>query len=666
MLSKRKSLKGLLNSSGIPSKLLEAKIKSFKRNSLLDLSQLSNKNVSFQRKIKRTQKILSSDSSSDSSDLSETIADYFRTTSKNIKNKTLSSDSSIASIKNEAFIENNSCMLEEICTPNSKIKLKRRRLLENASSSSAESDTNISVLNNLLKVNNVFVRKTKKSKSLRFLRDTYDSSNESQRLDVSDLLKYKLKKLRFAVCFNNAKQVRAIIAENYVKLDSDEFSNLLWQALENKNMKIMGMLIRAGVNVNVRGAGDDRDNTLLHAVVRKATTKKFEQLALLLLEYGADIEVVDVNGNTVLHCAMESGSFVIIEKLLDLGANIDAVNNLNQNVLYVAAKSPRAKKLLPHLVQYNVPDLETRNRRAMKALGYLVLIGRDLAAMKALLDLKVPINEKNDCDSTLLDYAIADQKSFEIVKLLLEHGADPNKKRSDGNFYLCLACSIKSCSTTALLIKNGAKIHVCNDDGQYPIHEACKCRSSQNIALLLFLGANVNNLDNRGCTPFSLMSTYYLHDASKIMIKHFAILTSKNIKVNKNDLLQIYTHPPMSEFYNKCLYELRNMKIMKIHNNVTAYCILTQSLLKLTRRMRSKEFDKNYYKNLINILNMFPLYSQSILKLFNVALKVRITMISLTDAIDEATSFILPKEILELVTFYTSCHRLVDFYPKYT
>ncbi len=51
--------------------------------------------------------------------------------------------------------------------------------------------------------------------------------------------------------------------------------------------------------------------------------KEFEAIVLLLLQSGANLEVVDKKQQTVLHCAAKNGRDKIALKLLEFGAKID-------------------------------------------------------------------------------------------------------------------------------------------------------------------------------------------------------------------------------------------------------------------------------------------------------------------------------------------------------
>lgn len=108
-----------------------------------------------------------------------------------------------------------------------------------------------------------------------------------------------------------------------------------------------------------------------------------------------------------------------------------------------------------------------------------------------------------------------DEIEYEFVRLLLEHGADPNIKDSRGDN--CMACvcggDIFSISHVDLrlmkmLVAHGAEVNSLNAEGRTPLTSCIESAGFDNedcnLEALKFLvesGADVNMKDGRGITP---------------------------------------------------------------------------------------------------------------------------------------------------------------------
>lgn len=89
----------------------------------------------------------------------------------------------------------------------------------------------------------------------------------------------------------------------------------------------------------------------------------------------------------------------------------------------------------------------------------------------------------------------------DIVKLLIEYGADYNEKESDGKTPLHWACYRNYTEVVEVLINSGADVRARTDVGTTPLHLV---RSAEAARLLLENGANPNVVDRWGKTPYSI------------------------------------------------------------------------------------------------------------------------------------------------------------------
>jgi|SRR5579871_2478360 len=99
-------------------------------------------------------------------------------------------------------------------------------------------------------------------------------------------------------------------------------------------------------------------------------------------------------------------------------------------------------------------------------------------------------------DGIPLLYVAADEHLPHTVRLLLEHGADPNTLTSYGEAPLQVA----DADSAILLLNYGADVNATDPGGFSPLIEACR-RNDLDLARVLVLhGANVNARDIKGST----------------------------------------------------------------------------------------------------------------------------------------------------------------------
>ncbi|ATY60842.1 Ankyrin repeat-containing domain [Cordyceps militaris] len=141
----------------------------------------------------------------------------------------------------------------------------------------------------------------------------------------------------------------------------------LLAALDDAGSDAVRFLLDRGAAVppaNSRAPDDAQGNTLLHLAAQKSP----ELLRVLLAPgAGADLEAVNADGATPLHCAAMLGTVGQLRMLMDAGANVQARTKAGETVLHVAVANPAA------------PYLGMR-RDALKKITLLIGAGVDVNA----------------------------------------------------------------------------------------------------------------------------------------------------------------------------------------------------------------------------------------------------------------------------------------------
>jgi len=121
-----------------------------------------------------------------------------------------------------------------------------------------------------------------------------------------------------AVEKNDVRTVKELL-EYDVNVDSDidwEGKSLLQYGAEHNQVEIARLLLEKGANVNLK---NKRGETALHLAVLKSN---FE-LARIVIENGADVNLRNYEGYSALHAAAATFNEEMVKMLIDSGANVN-------------------------------------------------------------------------------------------------------------------------------------------------------------------------------------------------------------------------------------------------------------------------------------------------------------------------------------------------------
>ena len=214
--------------------------------------------------------------------------------------------------------------------------------------------------------------------------------------------------------FKNHVKIVQLLTANGAKFGEKYREAALLSAYEHGSTEVVKSLISDGVSVNI-GTGNG-EPLLILAIARG----DFAMLDLIL-NAGADVNIRDTKGNPALLSAIVNAQYAAAVQLIERGASVNV-------------KGPK-----------------------WAALHVAALYGRsDLC--KSLLEAGASIDQLGDASHTALMLASQEQH-VETVRLLLEHGADPNRKNAQGLTPYRIAPSIlgKVTPTEAVLKEFGGR-----------------------------------------------------------------------------------------------------------------------------------------------------------------------------------------------------------------
>ncbi len=139
----------------------------------------------------------------------------------------------------------------------------------------------------------------------------------------------------------------------------------------------------------------------------------------------------------------------------------------------------------------------------------------------------------------------------QIVRLLLDYGANPNTRMNNGQTPLFVAAYFGNVKSMKMLIEHGADVNVKDHLGNTPLHKASEGDSPQAVELLLKEGADIHATDKEGNTPLHIAGYMGSEDVVWVLVRNNARIDM----VNKEGMT-----PPVQA------YKEDYVRIMKIMN----------------------------------------------------------------------------------------------------
>lgn len=190
------------------------------------------------------------------------------------------------------------------------------------------------------------------------------------------------------------------------------------------------------------------------------------------LENGADLNIQDCIGQTLLEAACQELSLKCVKLLLDFGIDPNRRSAYGYTPLHTKCK-------------YHSQFL--MNDEGVK-------INKNIECIKLLLAAGANPDAVNDRGETPLRI-VCEYFNMEAVKVLLGVNADVNKTNYEGYLPLHVATRYKTgLDYMKLLLETGSKIDVVNSKGETPLQMACRYRNIEAIKLLLDHGVDINTI----------------------------------------------------------------------------------------------------------------------------------------------------------------------------
>jgi len=307
----------------------------------------------------------------------------------------------------------------------------------------------------------------------------------------------------------------------------------LFHAVRNRSENDVDALLKKGCDLEARN--EDGETPLLYAANRNNW-----QMALKLIRVGANVDVSDKEGRTILMQSMAlSLPFKLVKLLAAEVCDHKALDKNGRGVLHYAVKGHDLKKVELALNLFENIDHQDKdgmtafahstheNTQLLFSLGANPFIsnrfGDDFAAkakwLKGFVDpfdmqkfvpydfLFTKKDQRDEKELTLQERTLKHihdgRVSIEEMKRYLNYGYDINKPLPNGNLLLNSVASRSNGkhNTLSFMLSKGADPNNTDFHGQTALFHAAKHGDSQTVALLLKHGSSVSIRDKFGHTP---------------------------------------------------------------------------------------------------------------------------------------------------------------------
>ena len=295
-------------------------------------------------------------------------------------------------------------------------------------------------------------------------------------------------------------------------------------------------ILNKGVDVNIRFAGSNFTPLISSSCYGRLDIVKY------LISKGADIEAKSFNGHTALNRSFHNGRLLVAKFLILNGADIDSKNKDNKSCFdFLTYTNYEIEKLICEkygahvLLKHKIPlhkwiKEEYPEESITDELGFFESVNMNQKELnKELLDACGGENSKGDLN---------------IVKELIEKGADVNTKRDIGRFEgwspLLIASLNGSVDILKYLIKKGADINYMSSSGCFPIDRASYAERIEIVKYLISCKVDIQKVDQSGrnCFYFGSKKMWNSYEMQKLIIEKYP----NGYQIIKNNKRKIDIH----------------------------------------------------------------------------------------------------------------------------
>ncbi|MBQ3565300.1 MAG: ankyrin repeat domain-containing protein [Alphaproteobacteria bacterium] len=278
------------------------------------------------------------------------------------------------------------------------------------------------------------------------------------------------------------------------------------------NQKIESTPQTSSTAVDQKVELEKRESDLL-----KTLEETDKALAELIKEKGKDAAFADM---PLLSYAVSTNNFILAELMLLIGADPTVKNAWGDTLLHMAAQknSVEMVRLLLDFLNIN----EKGNYEFDCTALYQAIYYGSLDVVRFLMEHGANVNIR-DSHGTFPIIKAAERGYIGIIELLLEHGADINSQDGNKQTALHRAAYNGQIDTMSFLLQRGASFDMTNSYGETPLFSASAALSNSADAVSVLLNYNaesqLNMRNTRGMTPLHKTFQFGNKDSTTLLLE---------------------------------------------------------------------------------------------------------------------------------------------------
>ena len=281
----------------------------------------------------------------------------------------------------------------------------------------------------------------------------------------------------------------------------------LMKACEKGNIDAINVLLNAGADTNIAGADGD---TCLHNAVSGGCSKEVLET---IITHGADVNITNRSSGTALMMACQKGNTAAMSVFLSSGANPNIPDEKGNTLLHIAMENNISADTVQIVIDHgaNVNATNKQNETPLVLASH----NENVDAVNMLL--KVGADTNISFNDTCLHHVLRRRCSKEMLQAIINHGAEINATDTNGRTALMIACAKGNSDAINTLLEAGADPKITDADGETCLYYAVDgCCSKEVLQIIINHGADVNATNTNNVT--ALMTAYKKSNADAICV----------------------------------------------------------------------------------------------------------------------------------------------------